>query len=184
MVLWLVQEWTMTTWGCFGPSRIYLQSCLWGREREKDREAWHAAVPGATKSRTWLSDWTANAYRLRNIMGKHIYYIQNICAAVQQTREGERERQRARLDDPDQSPGFSCVCSQPPTCISLVLNPELLSLEGYWKTLTIYTLLYIKLITNKEQGTQYSVMLSMRKEPEKSGWMYTCKWFTLPDTWN
>ena len=109
-------------------------------------------------------------------MGKHTYYVQNICAAVQQTKERgrERERQRARLDDPDQSPGFSCVCSQPPTCTSLVLNPELLSLEGYGKTLTIYTLLYIKLITNKEQGTQYSVMLSMRKEPEKSGWMYTC----------
>ena len=24
----------------------------------KDREAWHAAVHGVTKSRTWLSDWT------------------------------------------------------------------------------------------------------------------------------
>ena len=23
-----------------------------------DREAWHAAVPGVTKCRTWLSDWT------------------------------------------------------------------------------------------------------------------------------
>ena len=23
-----------------------------------DREAWHAAVPGVTKSQTWLSDWT------------------------------------------------------------------------------------------------------------------------------
>ena len=23
-----------------------------------DREAWHAAVPGVEKSRTWLSDWT------------------------------------------------------------------------------------------------------------------------------
>ena len=22
------------------------------------REAWHAAVPGVTKSQTWLSDWT------------------------------------------------------------------------------------------------------------------------------
>ena len=26
------------------------------REIEKDREAWHAAVHGVTKSRTWLSD--------------------------------------------------------------------------------------------------------------------------------
>ena len=34
MVLRLVQEWTMTTRGCFGPSKAYLQSYLCGRERE------------------------------------------------------------------------------------------------------------------------------------------------------
>ena len=28
------------------------------REIGKDSEAWHAAVHGMTKSRTWLSDWT------------------------------------------------------------------------------------------------------------------------------
>ena len=33
-----------------------------------DREAWHAAVHGVTKSRTWLSNWTELIWRL-TIMG-------------------------------------------------------------------------------------------------------------------
>ena len=31
------------------------------REMVKDREAWHAAVYGVAKSRTWLSDWTTKS---------------------------------------------------------------------------------------------------------------------------
>ena len=34
------------------------------QEMVKDREAWHAAVHGATKSQTWLSDWTKTVYFL------------------------------------------------------------------------------------------------------------------------
>ena len=33
------------------------------RELVKDREAWHDAVHGVTKSRTWLSDWTELNWR-------------------------------------------------------------------------------------------------------------------------
>ena len=32
------------------------------REVVKDREAWHAAVNGVTKSQTWFSDWTTTTF--------------------------------------------------------------------------------------------------------------------------
>ena len=32
------------------------------REIGKDREAWHGAVNGISKSRTWLSNWTTTTY--------------------------------------------------------------------------------------------------------------------------
>ena len=38
------------------------------REMVLDREAWHAAIHGVTKSWTWLSDWTE-----LNI-GEHVYF--------------------------------------------------------------------------------------------------------------
>ena len=34
-----------------------------------DREAWHAAVRGVTKSRTWLSDWTELNWTHSSILG-------------------------------------------------------------------------------------------------------------------
>ena len=51
---------------------------VWASSRRcvKDREAWHAAVPGVAKSRTQLSDWTTTIHRkalkpLTNIFFPH-----------------------------------------------------------------------------------------------------------------
>ena len=47
------------------------------QEMVKDREDWHDAVHGVTKSRTWLSDWTIKSQTLcwnwRNRWLKHIF---------------------------------------------------------------------------------------------------------------
>ena len=39
------------------------------QELVMDREAWHAAVHGVTKSQAWLSDWTALNWGLYEICG-------------------------------------------------------------------------------------------------------------------
>ena len=44
-------------------------SKLW--EMVKDREVWHAAVHGVTKSRTWLSNWTT-------ITNKNKFYVDQL----------------------------------------------------------------------------------------------------------
>ena len=37
-------------------------------ETVKDREAWHAAVHGVTRSRTWLSNWTTTTTHTHNFI--------------------------------------------------------------------------------------------------------------------
>ena len=43
------------------------------QEMVKDREAWHAAVHGVTKSRTWLSDWTTNSKGIISEVDKDLW---------------------------------------------------------------------------------------------------------------
>ena len=44
-----------------------------------DRQAWHAAVHGVTKSRTWLSNWTELVYRAKRWLSPGTGYAINIC---------------------------------------------------------------------------------------------------------
>ena len=42
-----------------------------------DKEAWHAAVHGVTKSHTWLGDWTELSAVIRNLLGTKDWFMQD-----------------------------------------------------------------------------------------------------------
>ena len=46
------------------------------QEMVKDREAWHAAVHGVTRNRTWLSNWTSAISTLQTFI-EHLTQVQN-----------------------------------------------------------------------------------------------------------
>ena len=62
-------------------------------ETVKDREAWHAAVHGVTKSQTWLGEWTTTCqvlcYVLGDMLVKNRYGFSNYKAydLIQKTEE-------------------------------------------------------------------------------------------------
>ena len=52
-----------------GSMGMNLMSKFW--ETVKDKEVWHAAVHGVTKSWIWLSDWTTTACHLKKLFEFH-----------------------------------------------------------------------------------------------------------------
>ena len=49
------------------------------QEMVKDREAWHTAVHGVAKSRTWLSNWTKSRYALTYPINSVYTYSKVLC---------------------------------------------------------------------------------------------------------
>ena len=45
------------------------------QEMVRDREAWHAAARGVTKSQTWLGDWTTISWMWSGMLSWNIYNI-------------------------------------------------------------------------------------------------------------
>ena len=54
----------------------------------KDREAWHVAVHGVSKSQTWLSNWTATISLFTCTYNIYCLYSAFLCLKVSSTRVG------------------------------------------------------------------------------------------------
>ena len=76
------------------------------QEMVMDRKAWHAAVHGATKSWTQLSDWTTTTiWEFRDIEGKDFFFT-SLFPARQVV-----ERERGKSGRASKKSGFSQSCS-------------------------------------------------------------------------
>ena len=58
------------------------------RELVLDREAWHAAVHGVTKSQTWLSDWTEHVVLTATAAAKLLQSCLTLCDPIDSSPPG------------------------------------------------------------------------------------------------
>ena len=85
-------------------------------ETVKDREAWHVAVLGAAKNRTWLSDWsTTMVWEVGPMMGlaslRAVWRVSSLLlhGSTQPEGRGLQARKRALTKNPGQAPASRAV---------------------------------------------------------------------------
>ena len=96
----------------------------------KDREAWHAAVHGVTKSQTQLSDWTTTTIMDR---GRRINTSAPSSLGQDNSKAWPTLFLNSSVELSTSYPLYDCLTSHPGTPSSLCPNPLLLYKSPFWE---------------------------------------------------